>query len=252
MEKVSIITPVYNASTYIEKTIISVLKQTYTNYELILVNDKSNDNSLDICYKYSKKDDRIKVIDLKDNLGVSNARNIAIESASGRYIAFLDADDMWTKDKLEKQINAMIKTNSKISCTSYYRVDENDNILSAIDILEKITYKDMLKNNYVACLSLIYDVEFFGKRYFKELSKNEDYLLWLELIKKSEYIQGINERLAYYRVLKNSRSSSKLKVILVRWEIYRKYEKLSLLKSIYYFINYAIRAVIKNRSNKNV
>lgn len=245
MEKVSIISPVYNASKYLKACIESVLEQTYENFELILINDKSTDDSLNICKSYS--DDRIKIIDLEKNVGVCEARNIGIKSSSGRYIAFLDSDDMWKKDKLFKQIKFMQEKNAKVSCTAYERVNEKGNFIGDIRPKNIIIYEDMLKNNYVGCLTLIYDTNFFGKKYFKQMNKNEDYLLWLELIKQSKYIYCLNEILASYRVLKNSRSSSKIKVIISRWEIYRKYEHLNIFKSFYYFVNYAIIALFKNR-----
>lgn len=245
MDKVSIISPVYNSAKYLKQTIDSVLEQSYTNFELILINDASTDNSLDICKSYN--DDRIVIINLEKNVGVCKARNIAIKQATGRYIAFLDTDDFWHKEKLKTQINIMKDKNESISCMSYYRVDEESNIISGINIPNKISYNDMLKNNYVACLTLVYDTKFFGKKYFEEIEKNEDYLLWLKMIKESKYILGINERLSYYRVLKKSRSSNKLKVVIVRWKIYREYEKLNIISSCYYFLNYITRAFIKNR-----
>ena len=144
MDKVSIITPVYNSEKYLKDTIESVLNQTYTNFELILINDKSKDSSIDICNSY--KDDRIKIIDLPENVGVCMARNIGIKSASGRYIAFLDSDDVWDSKKLEKQISFMKKINAGISCTEYERVDEKLNKIGYIKIKEKISYSYMLKN----------------------------------------------------------------------------------------------------------
>lgn len=248
MDKVSIITPVYNSEKYLKDTIESVLNQTYTNFELILINDKSKDASIDICKSY--KDDRIKIIDLPENVGVCMARNIGIKSASGRYIAFLDSDDVWDSKKLEKQISFMKKINAGISCTEYERVDEKLNKIGYIKVKEKISYSDMLKNNYVGCLTVIFDTNILGKMYFKQIDKNEDYLLWLEIIKKTKYIYGLCENLGKYRVLNSSRSSNKLKVVMARWEIYRKYEHLNIFSSFYYIVNYGIMALVKNRRIK--
>lgn len=245
MDKVSIITPVYNSGKYIRETIESVLSQTYTNFELILINDKSTDESLNICKSYN--DNRIKIIDLKENVGVCSARNIGTEHASGRYIAFLDSDDVWLSDKLSKQIKFMEKSQSEISCTEYERVDENGEKIGYISIKEKISYEDMLKNNYVGCLTVVYDTYKIGKMYFEKINKNEDYLLWLKIIKKVQYIYGLCENTAKYRVIRGSRSSNKFKVVLSRWEIYRKYEKLNIFSSFYYIINYGIIALVKNR-----
>lgn len=245
-EKVSIIVPMYNAEKFIGKTIESVLAQTYQNWEMLIMNDVSTDNSLAIVSVYAKKDERIKIVNTEKNVGVVKGRNFLIDLASGKYIAFLDADDYWHNEKLEKQIKFMKEKNASISCTEYTRVKENEEKINDVIIKENIFYNDMLKNNYLGCLTVIYDTEKIGKKYFKELEKNEDYVLWLEIVKDVDIIYGLKENLAYYRVLDNSRSSNKVKTAKVRWEIYRKIEKLSLLKSIYYFLHYAVRAVLKN------
>ena len=245
-EKVSIIVPMYNAEKFIGKTIESVLAQTYQNWEMLIMNDVSTDNSLAIVSVYAKKDERIKIVNTEKNVGVVKGRNFLIDLASGKYIAFLDADDYWHNEKLEKQIKFMKEKNASISCTEYTRVKENEEKINDVIIKEEISYNDMLKNNYLGCLTVIYDAKKIGKRYFKELEKNEDYVLWLEIVKDVNTIYGLKENLAYYRVLDNSRSSNKVKTAKVRWEIYRKIEKLSLLKSLYYFLHYAIRAVLKN------
>ena len=245
-EKVSIIVPMYNAEKFIGKTIESVLAQTYQNWEMLIMNDVSTDNSLAIVSVYAKKDERIKIVNTEKNVGVVKGRNFLIDLASGKYIAFLDADDYWHNEKLEKQIKFMKEKNASISCTEYTRVKENEEKINDVIIKENIFYNDMLKNNYLGCLTVMYDTEKIGKRYFKELEKNEDYVLWLEIVKDVDIIYGLKENLAYYRVLDNSRSSNKVKTAKVRWEIYRKIEKLSLLKSLYYFLHYAIRAVLKN------
>lgn len=245
--KVSIIIPVHNAEKFIGKTIESVLNQTYKNWEMLIFNDKSKDNSLKIIKKYSEKDERIKVVDSKENVGVVAARNKLIEIATGEFIAFLDADDYWKQNKLEKQIKFMRKNNALISCTEYTRVTEDEKEINDIIIKEIITYEDMLKNNYLGCLTVIYNANKLGKRYFKERKKNEDYVLWLEIVKETKIIFGLKENLAFYRVLNNSRSSNKIKVAKDRWEVYRKIERLSLLKSIYYFLQYVIRALKKTK-----
>ena len=246
-EKVSIIVPMYNAEKFIGKTIESVLAQTYQNWEMLIMNDVSTDNSLAIVSLYAKKDERIKIVNTEKNVGVVKGRNFLIDLASGKYIAFLDADDYWHNEKLEKQIKFMKEKNASISCTEYTRVKENEEKINDVIIKEEISYNDMLKNNYLGCLTVMYDAEKIGKRYFKELEKNEDYVLWLEIVKDVNTIYGLKENLAYYRVLDNSRSSNKVKTAKVRWEIYRKIEKLPLLKSIYYFMHYAVRAVLKSK-----
>ena len=246
-EKVSIIVPMYNAEKFIGKAIETVLSQTYENWEMLIMNDVSTDNSLAVVNEFAKKDDRIKVVNTEKNMGVVKGRNHLIDLASGKYLAFLDADDYWHSEKLEKQIQFMKEKNASISCTEYTRVRENGEKINEVVIKSEISYTDMLKNNYLGCLTVMYNVEKVGKRYFKELEKNEDYVLWLEIVKDVKIIYGLKENLAYYRVLDNSRSSNKVKTAKVRWEIYRKVEKLSLLKSIYYFLHYAVRAVLKSK-----
>lgn len=245
--KVSIITPVYNCEKFIGKTIESVLAQDYDNWEMLIVNDNSRDNSLGIIQEYVEKDSRIKVVSLEKNVGVVAGRNLLTEMATGKYICFLDGDDYWHKNKLSKQIDFMEKNNASISCTQYVRVREDDSEINEIKIKKNISYADMLMNNYVGCLTLMYDSEKLGKKYFKERKKNEDYVLWLEIIKESKNICGLKENLAYYRVLNNSRSSNKIKTALDRWNIYRQVEKLSLMKAIYYFIFYVIYALKKSK-----
>ena len=231
-EKVSIIVPMYNAEKFIGKTIESVLSQTYENWEMLIMNDVSTDNSLAVVNEYAKKDDRIKVVNTEKNMGVVKGRNHLIDLANGKYIAFLDADDYWHSQKLEKQIQFMKEKSAGISCTEYTRVKENGGKINEVVIKSEISYTD---------------VEKVGKRYFKELEKNEDYVLWLEIVKDVKTIFGLKENLAYYRVLDNSRSSNKAKTAKVRWEIYRKVEKLPFLKSVYYFLHYAVRAVLKSK-----
>ena len=246
-DKVSIIVPVYNVEKFISQTVESVINQTYKNWELLIINDNSGDKSYEIVKRYSEKDDRIKVINAEKNIGVVRGRNKLIDMAEGQYIAFLDADDYWTENKLERQISFMKEKNAAISCTEYTRVTEEGKPINRIIIKEKITYTDLLKNNYLGCLTVMLDNEKLGKRYFKERNKNEDYVLWLEIIKETGEIYGLKEDLAFYRVLNNSRSSNKAGAAKVRWEIYRKEEKLSFLKSLYYFINYAIIALKKTK-----
>ena len=246
-DKVSVIIPMYNAENFISRTVESVINQNYKIWELLIINDNSGDKSYEIVKKYSEKDDRIKVITVEKNIGVVKGRNKLIDMAEGQYIAFLDADDYWAENKLERQIAFMKEKNAAISCTEYTRVTEEGKPINRIIIKEKITYTDLLKNNYLGCLTVMLDNEKLGKRYFKERNKNEDYVLWLEVIKETGEIYGLKEDLAFYRVLNNSRSSNKAGAAKVRWEIYRKEEKLSFLKSLYYFINYAIIALKKTK-----
>ena len=245
-ELVSIIMPVYSVEKYIRQSIESVINQTYKDWELLIMDDCSKDSSYQIMEEYAAKDERIKIHRAEKNKGVVKVRNSLTQMANGRYIAFLDSDDLWMNEKLEKQLLFMKKHDAKISCTEYTRVNETNDRINDIIVIERIKYSDLLKNNYLGCLTVIYDASAIGKREFKERDKNEDYVLWLDIIKDVKIIYGLKEKLAMYRVLSNSRSSNKIDAAKVRWEIYRKYEKLSLLKSMYYFTFYAVKAVTKN------
>ncbi len=246
-DKVSIIIPVYNAEKFIGKTIESVQAQTYKNWEIVIMNDKSTDRSYEIIKKYAEKDERIKTVNTEKNMGVVKGRNYLTDMSEGEYIAFLDADDYWKEDKLERQISFMKKNGIAISCTEYTRITEEGSPINKVEIKEEIFYEDLLKNNYLGCLTVVYNVKMLGKRYFKERNKNEDYVLWLEIVKETGKIYGLKENLAFYRVLNNSRSSNKIDAAKVRWEIYRNEEKLSLIKSAYYFLNYVVRTLKKSK-----
>ena len=224
----------------------SVLAQTYENWELLVIDDGSSDNGYNIVKEYSDNDKRIKLLENEKNSGVTKTRNKGIEASDGRYIAFLDSDDMWHKEKLEKQLNFMNNKNTAISCTAYARVDRAGNEKKVIHVKEEITYNMLLKTNMMGCLTVIYDTEKTGKRYFTEAEKSEDYILWLSMVRDIKMAYGLDEPLAYYRVLDNSRSSNKLKVVKFQWKIYRKYEKLSLFKTIYCFIFYILEGTKKN------
>ena len=241
---VSIITPCYNADKYIEATIKSVLSQTYKNWEMVIVEDASSDNSFDVISQYVEKDNRIKLIQNSSNIGAASSRNKAIEYASGKYIAFLDSDDIWFSDKLEKQIMLMKNDNIIMSYSAYETIDKEEHTIGCFSVPSKVTYADMLKTSTIGTLTMVYDAEVIGKCYFKECG-HEDYVVKLEILKKIPYAQGINETLAKYRILDTSLSSNKFRAAKWQWYIYREVEKLSLSRSIYYFIHYAYHGIIK-------
>lgn len=232
---VSIITPLYNSEEFIEETINSVLNQTYKNWEMLIVDDCSIDNSLRIVKQFAADDSRIKLIQLETNSGAAIARNKAIEEAQGRYIAFLDSDDLWHSQKLEKQIEFMQENNYAFTFTKYQQMTEDGNLIDRfIEVPDEITYEKALYTNPVGCLTVIYDVKKLGKLYMPLIRKRQDYGLWLKILKKIECGYGLNENLAYYRVRNNSVSSNKLNLIKYQWELYREVEKLSLVKSVFY------------------
>jgi len=244
---VSIITPMYNSGKFIKDTIDSVLNQTYEEWEMIIVDDCSTDISPEIVKSYIDSESRIKYIKTDENRGVSNARNIALKNANGQYIAFLDSDDIWDKEKLEKQINFMKEKDCAISFTSYELIDEDNRKLNKIvRVVPSIDYKTLLKGNVLGCLTVIIDKSKLDFEIKMSGVRHEDYVLWLSILKKGYLAYGMDEVLAQYRKSLTSLSGNKVKSAIWTWNIYRNVEKMPLHKSIYYFINYGINGIKKS------
>lgn len=243
---VSVITPAYNCELFIEYTIESVINQTYKNWEMIIVNDCSTDNTFDILKKYSEKDNRIKIINLNKNVGVSEARNIAIRNAVGKYIAFLDSDDLWTSEKLEKQVMFMEDNKYLFTFTDYGFIDHNNYRLEKVVVAPlEVKYKDALKGNSIPCLTVMINKEAVNEIYFKNIG-HEDYATWLAILKNGVNAYSLNCKLAYYRRHNNSLSSNKIKSIIWTWNIYYNNEKITLPLCFYYMIHYIIKSIKKH------
>lgn len=248
---VSIITPMYKGADFIGEAIRSVQAQTYPNWEMIIVDDCSPDDGAGIAEvkKYAEKDKRIKLIASPVNKGSSGARNIALHEAQGRYITFLDSDDIWSPAFLESQLNFMKEKNAVIVTASYHRINEQGiQVLQPFIVPEKVNYWDILKSNPISCLTTIYDRKVVGKRYFKEELKSlrDDYAFWLEILRnKVDYAYGNPGILASYRLVSTSVTRNRKKLIKPQFLIYYKVENLGLLRSIYYFMSWAIRSVLK-------
>lgn len=246
---VSIITPAYNAAAYIAETIESVLAQTYTNWEMLIVNDCSKDNTAEIIESYAAKDKRIKLINLKQNSGAAVARNTAIQNAKGRYIAFLDSDDLWKKEKLQKQIEFMQQNGYAFTFHNFIMFNdgmkkENGKL---IKVARQTDYKTLLKgNNTGGCLAVCIDRNIVRK-IFMPNQRHEDYICWLNILKECKINgYGMNEVLGYYRVGKVSVSSNKFKSAIWTWKVYRESQKLSVVKSMYYMWFYLMNGVKKH------
>lgn len=237
-ELVSVITPSYNSGQFIEETIESVMAQTYQNWEMIIVDDCSNDNSVEIVFKYSRQDNRIKLIRSKINKGPAISRNEALKIAKGRFIAFLDSDDLWLPDKLNKQLEFMALKKSVLSFTAYAKIDEEGNEGSVIEVPEKVNYSQLLKTCSIGILTAMYDTKYLGKLFMPDIFSVEDYGLWLKITKNGYPAFGLNKKLALYRIRKQGISSNKIKKASYQWKIYRELENLSLLKSLYYMLFY--------------
>ncbi len=243
---ISIITPLFNGGNFIDQTIKSVQAQDYQNWELVVIDDLSSDNGCEIVRASQEKDERIRLIHNNKNLGPAATRNRGIEAAQGRYIAFLDSDDLWHPDKLGIQLDFMISNSVPFSFTHYQQIDESGSFIRFVDDLPAVvTYQDLLKFNYIGCLTAVYDTDFFGKVYMKDIRNRQDYALWLTLVKISGSAHCIKNNLASYRIRSNSISSNKLKMIKYHWYIYYSIERLGLFKSIYLVLNYIARKVFR-------
>lgn len=245
-DKVSVITASYNAGRFIEETIKSVLEQTYDNLELIIVDDCSTDNTEEIVKKYMKIDLRVKFYKLEKNSGAAVVRNTALEKAKGRFIAFLDSDDVWDRDKLEKQINFMKKNNYGFSFTSYRLMSEKGLLLNKeVRVPSQIKYEELLKNTIIGCLTVIIDKDIIGDFRMPLVRAGQDTATWLSILRKGNIAYGYDEVLASYRLVDGSISSNKLKALKRTWNTYRKLENLNLIKSTYYFVYYVLNAIRK-------
>lgn len=242
---VSVITPLYNAERFISETIKSVQNQTYTNWEMIIVNDQSSDKGVELVKVFQKDDERIILLENDKNEGAAVSRNKAIEAAKGRFIAFLDSDDLWLPEKLDTQVKFMLEKDVAFSFATYEKVDMDGNKFGQIDVPEKVDYYSLLKTCSVGCLTAVYDSEKLGKVYMPNIRKRQDYGLWLRILKMIPHGFGINIPLAKYRVRKDSISGNKFSAAKYQWNVYRNVEQLGLLKSVYYFTYYTIYGFVK-------
>ena len=237
---VSIITPMYNNETVIEQTINSVSRQTYSNWELILVDDGSRDQTLNKVKALIEIDNRIKLFSHTKNKGAAEARNLGTKMAKGNYIAFLDADDLWKENKLKLQMNDLAKGKADVCFGSYELINLlSEPLNKKVQALNTLTYKKLLKANYIGNLTGVYNCETLGKIYTKDLKKRQDWLLWLEAVKRSEKPAiGISETIAYYRISEGSLSSNKTNLIKHNFNVYRKGLGFSYIKSSVYLLQF--------------
>ena len=210
MEKlVSVITPLYNSRAFLKDCINSVLNQEYQNWEMLIVDDCSTDDSYSLAQALSAQDPRIRVFKLAENSGSSLARNRAIQEANGEYIAFLDSDDIWHPKKLIIQINEMEPNNAVFSHTNYgYLNEENKFFEKELRVSNyRVTYKDLLKRTEISCLTAVNDARVLGKLYMPNLRRKQDYALWLKILKSGNYSLPIPQKLAWYREVNGSATS---------------------------------------------
>jgi glycosyltransferase involved in cell wall biosynthesis len=241
---VSIIMPAFNVQDYIESSVLSVLSQSFISWELIIVDDCSTDATSEIVSRFSN-DERIIFIKNVRNLGGAGSRNVAIEKARGRYIAFLDSDDLWAENKLENQIQFMQKNDFGFSFTGYTTICDNGSLLDRLLVPKKVNFNSLLKHNYIGCLTAIYDTKPFGKIYMPLVRKRQDFALWLELLKRFDYAYGLNENLGFYRIRADSLSRSKSDAFKYYWRVLREVGGCSVFSSAYNIMCYIFIVSLK-------
>lgn len=247
---VSVITPSYNSSSFITETIKSVQDQTYFNWEMIIVDDQSKDDSVSVIKSYVENDSRIRLIPLSKNAGAARARNIAIKEAHGDYIAFLDSDDLWLPTKLEEQVTFMQKGNLAFSFTSYSLMDEEGKPLDVeVEAPKAVDYKYLVGNTTIGCLTVMLD-----RLQIKHIEmpdiQPEDTALWLLLLRQGYKAHGLPKVLSRYRIVSSSTSRNKFKAAYRYWKLLRNQEKLNFIKANFYFSKYAYNAYNKNRGSQ--
>lgn len=242
---VSIITPVYNAENFIADTIESVINQTYTEFEMLLVDDCSKDQSKLVIDKYTS-DSRIKYVKLSENSGAAVARNKGLELAKGKYIAFIDSDDVWHNDKLEKQIQFMIENNYGFTYTNFEFMDENGELKKKSPKLpDKLDYKGLLKNTAIACSTVCINRDLVGDFKMPLVRKGQDTATWLQILRNYPAAYLLDEPLNSYRIRTGSLSENKVQALKRTWNTYYRLEKLPIHKAIYYFGHYVFNAVAR-------
>ncbi|MCL9809925.1 glycosyltransferase family 2 protein [Flavobacterium luminosum] len=246
---VSIITPTYNSEKFITETIQSVQNQTYSNWEMLIVDDCSLDKTVDIIQHFMEEDHRIHLIRLHKNSGASKARNEAIKLVRGDYMTFLDADDIWFADFITNSIATINNTGIPFVFSSYRRSNENlQFVYSDFIVPPKVTYTDILKTNSISCLTAFIDVKKLGVKLMPDIRKRQDMGLWLKYLKEIPFAHGIKEPKAIYRIRENSLSRDKKALIKYQWQFYREVEKLSIFQSVYYMIHWMVRGFLKYRN----
>jgi len=248
---ISIVCASYNSKNYITETINSVLNQDYKNWELLIIDDCSTDDTFQIVESKAKNDHRIKTFRNITNSGSGFSRNIGIKNAKGNYLTFIDSDDLWDSNFLSTSLNFQIVNGYCFSFASYRRLNEDlVEILSPFIVPEKVSYKDMLKTGSISCLTAFINIKQLGKNYMPQIRKRQDYVFFLSYLKQIDYAYGIKNVLASYRIRKNSISRNKFDAMKYIWIVYRDNEKLSLLNSLFLMLIYSCNGLKKYYFNR--
>lgn len=243
---VSVIMPCYNMERFIAYTIESVQKQTYPNWELCIVDDASTDKTVEIVKSHQDKDDRIRFSVKPEHSGIADTRNQCLKMAKGQYLAFLDADDAWHPEKLERQLQFMRENQTGFCYSSYNCIDEDEKPLNkTVKAAGNLSYEAFLKNTIIGCSTVMVDKERVGEVVVPRFRTSEDTATWLDLLKQGHAAYAIDEPLVDYRIRRKSASSNKLKASYDLWTVYRRHEKIPFFKALRYFANYAFNAIKK-------
>lgn len=247
MSFVSIIMPYYKKNFYIEETINSIINQSYQKFEIILIDDELSIESGEVLKKIKKKDERIKIINNKNNLGAGESRNAGIKIAQGEYIAFCDCDDLWNRDKLKDQLYFMKNLNIDFSFTSYEIINDNGKMIGHRNATYSLTFEKLLLScdiglSTVICKKKLFDNENY---FFPKIKTKEDFVVWLKLLKDGVEVKGLDKNLTSWRKLNNSLSSSSLQKIFDGYKVYRYYLKFNIFKSFMHLFLLSINYLIK-------
>lgn len=245
---ISVVVPSYNSEKYIGDCIKSILSQSYSNFELIVVDDCSTDNTLGVLAPF-RKDKRVKVFVNDVNKGAGVCRNIGIENATGSYLAFIDSDDLWSEFKLENQLEFMQKNQASITFTPFSLIDGDGNHLGkTVDLgnMSSVSYHDLLlKRVTFGCSTVMLNRHTLGHVRMPQIRTGQDYATWLSILREGHTALCLDQALTLYRITPGSISRNKFKKAIRQWQIYRRIEKLGFFMAAWCFSNYAIRAVFR-------
>lgn len=250
---VSVVIPAHNAGRFLEASLRSALDQTHRRLEILVVNDGSTDDTAAIAGRMAASYQRIRVLHTAGNAGAARARNAGIAAATGRYIAFLDSDDLWMPEKIARQLEVFRATDAIVCYTGYRTIDEDGRHRGGrIHVPASVTHARLLHTNVIPCSSAMYDTRRIGKVYMPDISKRQDYGLWLQILRAADgrpapAAVGIDEPLLLYRVRAGSVSSNKLSAARYQWRVYRELERMPLWQSFYCFMHYAFHGFVKHR-----
>lgn len=249
---ISIITPVYNSEIFLKDTFRSVKNQTYYNWEWLLIDDCSTDKSWDILLSFANDDNRIKVFKNTTNMKAGKSRNFLIKKARGKFITFIDSDDIWSLDRLKIHSEFMLTNNISFSHSSYAFIDKKGNSIKKPFIVsdKPITYYDLLKKPEISCLTAMYDQKTLGKRYMSSHSKKQDYALWLSILREGIKSHPFKEITAYYRQHEKSNTSNKFSLILYHIKFLKETQNFNYFNAVYYTVYWGLNGLKKYFINK--